>query len=352
MKMTKTSVVLILAAATTAAAFSPQQPPALIEGESLAVCYSGFRRGQHPDRGQGAKNPSREEILEDLEILAGPAGFRLLRLYDSRENSRTVLELIREKKLPLKVMLGAWLDAEVSTHGSCAWVTEPVPAEKLAANRLANEEEVGRAIALAREFPDVVAAVNIGNETLVDWNDHRVPVEQLVKYLQRAREALDQPVTTAENYAAWVRDAATLAGAVDFAGVHTYPVWESKTIEESMDYTRANLEAVQAALPDVPLAVVEAGWATTASEFPAQASEENQARYFRDLTSWAAANNVTVFWFEAFDEDWKGDTANPAGAEKHWGLYNLDRQPKKAAREDLPAARSATAPAATPTAAP
>ena len=352
MNMTKTAALLILATATaaTAASFSPQQPSALLEGETLAVCYSGFRRGQHPDRGEGAKNPSREEILEDLEILAGPAGFRLLRLYDSRENSRTVLELIREKKLPLKVMLGAWLDAEVSTHGSCAWVSEPVPAEKLAANRLANEEELERAIGLAREFPDVVAAVNIGNETLVDWNDHRVPVEQLVKYLQRAREALDQPVTTAENYAAWVRDAAALAGAVDFAGVHTYPVWENKTIEEAMDFTQANLAAVQTALPDVPLAVVEAGWATTASEFPAQAGEDNQSRYFRDLTSWAAANNVTVFWFEAFDEDWKGDPSNPAGAEKHWGLYDLDRQPKKAAREHLPAARSATAPAATPSA--
>jgi len=331
------AVLIFVAGVATAADFLPQKPEALFDGQVLAVCYSGFRRGQHPDRGEGAKNPSREEILEDLRLLEA-AGFRFLRLYDSRENSRTVVELVREEKLPIKVMLGAWLDAETSTHGSCAWVTEEVPADKLAANRAANDEEVDRTIALARSYPDVVAAVNIGNETLVDWNDHRVPVDRLVELLQRARGALDQPVTTAENYAAWVRYAPQLAGAVDFAGVHTYPVWENKTLAESMIFTSQNLAAVQQALPGIPLAVAEAGWATTASEFPEQAGEDNQDVYFKDLLSWGKSNNVTIFWFEAFDEDWKGDTANASGAEKHWGLFDLDRQPKKAARTLFPRA--------------
>ena len=38
-----------------------------------------------------------------------------------------------------------------------------------------------------------------------------------------------------------------------------------------------------------------------------------------------------LFLFEAFDEPWKGDPGNPAGAEKHWGLWNVDRTPKPAA---------------------
>jgi len=318
------------------ATFSPQESSALIEGEVLAVCYSGFRSGQHPDRGEGAKNPSRKEILEDLRILADAGGFRLVRLYDSRENSRTVLELIREEKLPLKVMLGAWLNAEASTFGSCAWVGAPESEETLKANRETNNQEVQRAIGLAREFPEVVAAVNIGNETLVDWNDHRVPVERLASLLKEARDALEQPVTTAENYAAWVKHGAELAPAVDFVGVHSYPVWEKKTLAEAMDFTRENLSAVQHALPGLPLVIAEAGWATKATEFPREAGEDNQAAYFRDLKAWAQNNNVTVFWFEAFDEDWKGDPASPDGAEKHWGLYDIHRQPKKAARELLP----------------
>jgi len=43
---------------------------------------------------------------------------------------------------------------------------------------------------------------------------------------------------------------------------------------------------------------------------------------------WSKQNNSTTFIFEAFDEDWKGDPGNPLGAEKHWGLYTVDREPK------------------------
>lgn len=38
--------------------------------------------------------------------------------------------------------------------------------------------------------------------------------------------------------------------------------------------------------------------------------------------------NITTFFFEAFDEDWKGEAGNSLGAEKHWGLFNMDRTPK------------------------
>ena len=128
---------------------------------------------------------------------------------------------------------------------------------------------------------------------------------------------------------------------VDFAGVHTYPVWEKKTLAQAMAFTVQNLAAVQQALPGIPLAIAEAGWATVASEFPQEANEKNQAHYFQDLLEWARKNNVSVFWFEAFDEGWKGDPANPDGAEKHWGLYDLDRKPKQAAREILPGLQKA-----------
>jgi len=35
-----------------------------------------------------------------------------------------------------------------------------------------------------------------------------------------------------------------------------------------------------------------------------------------------------VFFFEAFDEPWKGDEHDVLGAEKHWGFFNVDRSPK------------------------
>jgi exo-beta-1,3-glucanase (GH17 family) len=173
-------------------------------------------------------------------------------------------------------------------------------------------------------------AVNVGNEALVDWNDHMVPLEKVIAYVERVKSAIEQPVTVADNYAWWIRDGVPLAAAVDFLGIHTYAQWEEKSIDEALAYTLQNLEGVRAALPDKPIAILEAGWATTASEFGGRASEEGQARYYREIHDWARQHNTTVFFFEAFDEPWKGDPANPLGAEKHWGLFYVDRSPKLA----------------------
>ncbi len=95
----------------------------LLAGVSKAVCYSGFREGQHPDRGEGAVNPSYEETLEDLKILSRNSNFSLIRLYDSGENSQTVLKVIKENNINIKVLLGVWLKAELSNHERCWWLT-------------------------------------------------------------------------------------------------------------------------------------------------------------------------------------------------------------------------------------
>jgi exo-beta-1,3-glucanase (GH17 family) len=305
-----------------------QSAAALIGGESMAIAYSGFREDQHPDRGAGAVNPSDAEILEDLRILAAH-DFRLIRLYDSKENSATTLKLIRQYQLPIKVLLGAWLDAEVSNHEGCDWLDEPIPESKLIANTLDNNAEIRRTIRLAREYDDIVVAVNVGNEALVEWNDHMVTVDSAIAYIREVKAAIEQPVTTADNYEWWIKDGARLAQEVDFLGVHTYPVWEDRGIEQAMSYTLENINDVHAAIPDKPIAILEAGWATTSSEFGERANEADQARYFQDLMAWADASKTTVFFFEAFDEPWKGDRNDPLGAEKHWGLWFVDRTPKR-----------------------
>lgn len=313
------------------AEFEPQSPTDLVAGEIMAVAYSGFRDGQHPDRGDGAVNPSADEILEDLEILVAH-DFRLIRMYDSGENSATTLELIRQHDLPIKVLLGMWLDAEFSNHEGCAWLDEPIPVEQLTANALRNAAEIQRGIDLAQQFDDIVVAVNVGNEALVEWNDHMVPLEQVIAYVRRVKAEIDQPVTVADNYVWWIRDGAPLAAEVDFLGVHTYPQWEEKSIDEALAYTIENIAGVRAALPDKPIAVLEAGWATVAIEFGDRASEANQVRHYREVQEWATEHNTTVFFFEAFDEPWKGDPNSPLGAEKHWGLFNVDRTPKAVMR--------------------
>lgn len=308
-----------------------QPPAALLDGIPWAVCYSGFHTGQRP----GQADPSEAEILEDLRLLSRDGNFRLLRLYDSRENSATALRLIETHRLDVKVLLGAWLGAEMSSP-NCAWRKEPYPEAELAANRRANAEEVARAIALANRYPAIVAAVAVGNECLVDWNDHCVPVDAMIGYVRQVKRAVAQPVTAADNFAAWVLHGAPLAREVDFVSVHTYAQWEGKDIGEAMPCTIANLQAVRDALPHSRLAITEAGWATLASEFGPRASEENQRRYYRELRTWAGRMNITTFFFEAFDEDWKGNPSNPLGAEKHWGLFTKERKPKLVVRDLYP----------------
>jgi exo-beta-1,3-glucanase (GH17 family) len=307
----------------------------LLAGLSKGVAYSGFRHGQHPDRGDGAVNPSDMEILEDLKILARNSNFGLIRLYDSQANTKAALRLIKANKIKLKVMLGAWLSAEVS-NPHCPWLKTPIPQATLDTNKIKNQKEIESAIRLAREYRDIVVAVNVGNEALVDWNDHMVSLESVISYVRQVKHAIRQPVTVADNYAWWTKNGSPLAKEIDFITVHTYPAWENKDIDEALPYSIANIQGVHAALPQSRIVIGEAGWATVASEFGKRASEENQKRYVDELTAWAKRNNVTTFIFEAFDEDWKGDPADALGAEKHWGLFTVDRKAKLAMHELYP----------------
>ena len=47
--------------------------------------------------------------------------------------------------------------------------------------------------------------------------------------------------------------------------IHTYPVWEYKTVDEAMAYTRENFRVVQETYPDKQIIITEAGWATASN---------------------------------------------------------------------------------------
>lgn len=300
----------------------------LLAGIHTAICYSGFRTGQHPDRGDGAKNPTDEQVLEDLNILQN-YGFQLIRLYDSGQNSQAVLRLIKENNIDIKVMLGIWLKAELSNHLSCEWLTDPIPKQVLDKNTKDNLEEINRGIALANQYPEIVVAVNVGNEALVDWNDHKVHTDTIIAYSKKVKSAINQPVTVADNYEWWAANGQKLANVLDFISIHIYPLWEGKDIDQGLSYAIENVQKVRDSLPNAKIVISEAGWASVASEFGQRANQEKQKQHYNELLKWTAEMNITLFWFEAFDEDWKGDTNNPLGAEKHWGLFTIDRKPKK-----------------------
>lgn len=288
-----------------------------------AICYSGYRDGQSPLTGQ---YPSHAQVKEDLELLAGH--WQFLRLYDCGPHARIVLEVIRRDNLPFRVMMGMGLSAEVS-NPDCPWGGE-YPDAVLAAYRRANEAELGRMIRLCRKYRREIFAASIGNEAAVSWNDHMVPVDRLIRYARALRRKIPQPVTFCENYVPWRDKIKPLAEHLDIVSVHTYPVWEYKTIDAALEYTRENYYSVRHHYPDKPVIITEAGW-TCASNGrgidPDNASEALQAEYCRQLLDWADGEHILTFLFEAFDEPWKG-SEDPMEPEKHWGLYREDRSPK------------------------
>jgi exo-beta-1,3-glucanase (GH17 family) len=297
-----------------------------------AICYSGYRQGQSPD---SRVYPSRDEIREDLLLLQ--PHWRLLRLYDCSPHAERVLDVIRRDGLDFQVMLGAYLGAETSNPG-CPWGGVFTAAE-LEASAAENEAEVGRLIALANAYPDLVFSVAVGNEATVDWTDHLVPVDRMIEHVRRVRRSVRQPVTFCENYVPWQHKLRDLVSELDFLSLHTYPVWEYKHVHEALEYSRHNFESVARLYPDKPVVITEAGWATRSNGRgiePHNTSEELQAIYLHDLIGWTDSAGILCFVFEAFDEPWKG-SPDPMEPEKHWGLYTVDRIPKRVLAVGLPA---------------
>lgn len=294
-----------------------------------AICYSGFREEQWP----GGVYPSYEQIKEDLMILHGQ--WQYLRLYDCDEQAEKVLQVIKNENLDFKVMLGAHIGAEVNNFG-CPW-GGTYPEDILEKNKIENHNRIKTLIKWANTYPDIIWALSAGNEACVDWTDHYVPVESVIDYVKMIKKGAKQPVTFCENYLPWLNKLKPLIDEVDFISIHTYPVWEYKHIHESMEYTKQNYFAVADTYPNKPVVITEAGWTTLANGNgidPNNVSEEYQAIYLKDLIDWSDEANVLTFVFEAFDEPWKGsnDYYEP---EKHWGLYKVDRTPKRFMKDTL-----------------
>jgi len=266
------------------------------------IDYSGYRAGQNP---QLNHFPTQAQILEDLKILE--KNWTMIRLYGGDQHSLDVMDVIRREKIGLKVLLGIWLDGRLAKQEE-------------------NERQTAIAIRLANEYKDIVLGVSVGNEILVSWSDNKLTEDQAIGYVDRVKKAVDCPVTVADDYLYWRQPEAKLANHVDFITMHTYPMWGHEDIDTAMPSTIRNYESVRKAHPGKAIVLGEAGWASYtigAQHAPRAGDEKKQKRYYEELTAWAKANDLTVFWFEAFDEPWKG-----SGTEGHWGLFSADRKAK------------------------
>ncbi|MBL8269780.1 MAG: hypothetical protein JNL55_25505, partial [Steroidobacter sp.] len=129
------------------------------------MAFSPFQAGQDP---VVRVLPSEPQIDSDLQLLAGKV--TAVRSYSTLNSLGRIPELAARHDI--KVSLGAWLDRRLAT----------------------NELEVAAAIELANKHANVIRLV-IGNEAVLRGD---LTVAQLAEQLDRVRDAVTQPVSTAE----------------------------------------------------------------------------------------------------------------------------------------------------------
>ncbi len=285
-----------------------------------AVSYGPYRAGQAP----GALSPTKEQILEDLQIIK--EHWNLIRVYNADDVIQSILELIEDNQLPVKVMLGVWLENEQNNPRA----------------RQANIHNTLRGIQLANRFPGVVVALSVGNETQVFWSGHKLDQDLLIRYIRVSRRFVSQPVTTADDYNFWNKpESRRVASEIDFITTHIYPLWNGKNLAESIDWLDNNYRVIKELHADKEIILGEIGWATAydpsktgngeqGSLIKGEVGLQAQETFLTILDQWTVENRVCTFLFEAFDEPWKGggEHTGPTEVEKNWGVYYETRLPK------------------------
>lgn len=164
----------------------------------------------------------------------------------------------------------------------------------------------------------------VGSEVLLRGD---LPDTTLIHYINAVRDSLqstgvDIPVTYADVCGVLL-DHPNVVSAVDLVFVNYYPYWEGRKI----DYAVAHLHRQHQAMVDIAggkeVIVSETGWPTCGDQIgEAVPSPENATFYFLNFVSWARANNVKYFYFEAYDEPWKAQYEGPQGA--CWGIWDRE----------------------------
>ena len=336
--------------------------------EYQAISYGGYREITREIQ------PTIPQLKEDMLIL-NAMGVKIIRTYNVHlAHASNVLAAIHELKtedpaFEMYVMLGAWIDAKN------AWTDKPTRIRD--EDGVRNESEIARAVELTNMYPDIVKIIAVGNEAMVHWaTEYYVEPSIILKwvtYLQDLKKEEKLPadlwVTSSDNFASWgggdpsyhVEDLEKLIEAVDFLSVHTYPMhdthynpefWGVRDSEaglsdiekidnammRALNYSISQYNSVKEYMRslgvDKPIHIGETGWATVSNEFygaeGAKAIDEYKSgSYYNAIREWSNLNNISVFYFEAFDEKWK-DAQNQMGSENHFGLINLQGEAKYA----------------------
>ena len=337
-----------------------------------AISYGGYRMTSRNIQ------PSVALLKEDLLIMHA-MGIRVLRTYNVHlAHASNVLKAISElgaqdSSFEMYVMLGAWIDCKN------AWTDIP-PIHNEESDR--NAKEIDKAVKLANQYPDIVKVIAVGNEAMVKWaTTYYVEpwiILKWVKHLQAIKSEGGLPsdlwITSSDNFASWgggedvykVNELNELIKSVDFISMHTYPMHDThynpdfwheleseqnytdsvkieRAMERSLAYAKNQYDSVVAYMKskgiDKPVYIGETGWASSSDghygEDGSGACDEYKQKLYHDkMRAWTNENNISCFFFEAFDEQWK-DAGNSRGSENHFGLFDIDGKAKYALWDEV-----------------
>ncbi|MFH1991900.1 MAG: glycosyltransferase [Pseudomonadota bacterium] len=262
-------------------------------GRIKGFSFSPFRAGQD---GITRVYPSEQEIEADLAQLSGKT--HSIRTY-SVDGPLANIPMLAAKH-GINVALGVWIGDD----------------------KQRNQQEVLAAKRLAWTYRNVVRLI-VGNEVVLRGD---VPKDELCYHLDLLREAVFQPVSTAEPWHVWIKHP-DLAKHVDFIAVHMLPYWEGVAVRPAVDYVFDKLDLLQRTFPGMPIVIAEVGWPSNGrTRRSAAASTANEALFLRRFLNEAENRHYIYYVMEAFDQPWKVASEGSVGA--YWGVYDVNRQPK------------------------
>jgi exo-beta-1,3-glucanase (GH17 family) len=270
----------------------PLPPSALSPGEKLwCLSYAPFRGAQDP-LVEGTR-VSAEQIDEDLALLTKYTN--CIRTYSVEDGRDDVLKSAR--RYGLKVMHGVWVSGDLER----------------------TRRQVETSVAYAKQFPDVITAIVVGNEVLLRGE---MTAANLIAVIRDIKAQVAMPVTYADVWEFWLRYP-DVQGAVDFVTIHVLPYWEDFPIPASRaaSHLVAIRNKVAAVFPGKEIVIGEFGWPSAGRmREDARPSPYDQARAVIDALAAAKAQNIHVNIIEAFDQPWKGALEGAVGG--YWGIID------------------------------
>jgi glucan 1,3-beta-glucosidase len=257
----------------------------------LCVSYAPFRDAQTPLLPTTHIAP--EQIALDLAQLAKISD--CVRTY-SIENGLDQVPALAAK-VGLKVIQGIWLGS----------------------NRLKNLAQISTVVGLAKEHPDVITAVVVGNEVLLRGE---MTTSDLAANIRSVKSQVAVPVTYADVWEYWLRNREVYE-AVDFVTIHILPYWEDFPVRAK--YAAAHVDAIRrrmaVAFPGKEILIGETGWPSEGRmREGALPSRTNQARVVSEILGLAKQENFRVNLIEAYDQPWKRQLEGTVGG--YWGLID------------------------------